>query len=475
MSQPAKPAERRRDGCTECRRKKVKCDLQTPVCSRCTRFPRQCKYESQFIVLDSQRKSDTRRQGQRRRRLSFNPALPRNQVIPLQTSASSSSLYPSAIQSRLSIQSILSETTTMIFPLASRSFSDRLVASAMETPHLLYALFATSDSHARRRMTSTGDIDDTVLRFTNDAIAGLRAALATGGNAHGTAMTAMALCTNDVCNGNLDVFRTHLEGVRGMLLSRINQNRRSGGDILDVYLFKWFAALDVSAGLSLFHNSSLLDSQLYQSCRHIINMSSEANWYVDDICGYSLNLLPILANIGELARLQYGLSMNTDNTTASIPKNIEIDYQVEAIERQIEALPQPNYGQERSQLADELKLSHSAFVHTALLHLHRRVQLLSKSHQIVRTDVRNILQAVGKLPASSTTNILLLWPIFSAGCETDDVTERAIVDERMSHMQSLGMGNFTRARDVLTRFWCSGTDLRWDVYLAESGVDLVLF
>lgn len=364
----------------------------------------------------------------------------------------------------------------MIFPLASRSFSDRLVTSAMETPHLLYALLATSDSHARRRMTLTGDADDTVLRFTNDAIAGLRAALASGGNAHGTAMTAMALCTNDVCNGNLDVFRMHLEGVRGMLLSRMNRNRSSGSSgLLDVYLVKWFAALDVSAGLSLFHNSSLLDSQLYQSCLHLSNELSEANGYVDDICGYSLGLLPVLAKIGELARLRYNLSMSMNDTTALIPKDFEIDSQAEAIERQIEALPQPIYREEPSQLADELKLSHSAFIHTAFLHLHRRVQLLSKNHQTVRADVQNILEAVSKLPASSTTNILLLWPIFSAGCETDDVTERGIVDERMSHMQSLGMGNFTRARDVLNRFWSSGTDLRWDVYLAKSGVDLVLF
>ncbi|BCS20260.1 transcription factor domain-containing protein [Aspergillus puulaauensis] len=396
--------------------------------------------------------------------------MPGNQVIPLP-------LHSSAIQSRLSIQSILSETTTMIFPLASRSFSDRLVASAMETPHLLYALLATSDSHARRRMTSAGDTDDTVLRFTNDAIAGLRAALANGGNAHGTAMTAMALCTNDVCNGNLDVFRMHLEGVRGMLLSRMNRNRSGGGggDLLDIYLFKWFAALDVSAGLSLFHKSSLLDSQLYRSCRHILDIRSENNGYVDDICGYSLKLLPILAKIGELARLRYNLSMNTDDTAALITKDLEIDYEVEAIETKIKALPQPSYRQERSQLADELKLSHSAFIHTALIHLHRRVQLLSKDHETVRTDVRNILEAVSKLPDSSTTNILLLWPIFSAGCETDDITERAIIDERMSHMQSLGMGNFTRARNVLNRIWSSGTYLRWDVYLAESGVDLVLF
>jgi hypothetical protein len=89
--------------------------------------------------------------------------------------------------------------------------------------------------------------------------------------------------------------------------------------------------------------------------------------------------------------------------------------------------------------------------------------------------VLNILNALRSIRPTSTANILLLWPIFSAGCETDEVAERGLVDERMGIMQDMGMGNFTRARRVLNRFWAAGTEERWDVWLAGVGVDLVLF
>ncbi|KAL4883202.1 fungal-specific transcription factor domain-containing protein [Aspergillus karnatakaensis] len=435
--------ERRRNGCTECRRKKVKCDLRSPNCSRCHRFPRECKYESRFIA--------------RRRSVSKSSETPAEPQALVQAS---SSPYPSKIQSRLSIQALVSETTTVVFPLASRSFLDRLLSAAMETPHLLYALLASSDSHARRRMASHTESDQTALQFTNDAIAGLRTALSDGRGARQRvemAMTAMALSTNDVCNGNLDVFRMHLQGVRGMLASGLlnSGNSHSQGDSFAVYLFKWFAALDVSAGLSLFHRSSLLSGDLYASSREILDRTSDGyNEYVDDVCGYSLALLPILAEIGELARQR-----------------------AEALETQIHSLPQPRASvQERSEVTEaELRTSHSAFIHTALLHLHRRVQLLPKHHPTVRDDVRCILSTICRVRPFSTANILLLWPIFTAGCETDDLSERGVIDGRMGNMQAMGMGNFTRAREVLNRFWQANTDLRWDVYLAESGVDLVLF
>ncbi|KAL3460950.1 fungal-specific transcription factor domain-containing protein [Aspergillus heterothallicus] len=382
--------------------------------------------------------------------------------------ATAPSSYMSRIQAKMSIQAIVSETTTVVFPLASRSFLDRLLSSAMETPHLLFALLASSDSHARRRrrrrLASSSRPDDTALDYTNSAIAGLRAALSDERNAARSvemAMTAMALCTNDVCNGNLDLFRVHLAGVRGMLLSGLLNGKR---DSFAMYLFKWFAALDVSAGLSLFHKSNLLSGELYQSCRAALCASGDEG--VDDICGYSLDLLPILAEVGGLARRRY-----------THPDDSEILRHSKVLEGRIAALDDcaATGGGQATAKGTELHTTHVAFIHTALLHLHRRVFLLPKTHPIVRTDVRNILDTLRSVRPTSTANILLLWPIFSAGCETDEVSERDIVDERMSIMQGMGMGNFTRARNILIQFWASKTTLRWDLWLAEQGVDLVLF
>jgi hypothetical protein len=364
----------------------------------------------------------------------------------------------------MSIQAIVTETTTVVFPLASQTFLTRLLSSAMETPHLLFAILATSDSHARRRLP-TSNPENTTLNYTNNAISGLRAALSLSNerNPHRAvemAMTAMALCTNDVCNGNIDLFRVHLSGVRGMLVSGLVSGRNTK-DPLAMYLFKWFAALDVSAGLSLFHQSTLLSGGLYRSYRAAIPAPGGETDGVDDICGYSLDLLPILAEVGELARERY-----------LKPDCPDLLKRGEALETRITAL---HTTMTPAETQSELHATNSAFIHTALLHLHRRVHHLPKTDPRVRTDVLNILNALRSIRPTSSANILLLWPIFSAGCETDEVAERGLVDERMGIMQDMGMGNFTRARSVLNRFWAEGTGERWDVWLAGVGVDLVLF
>jgi hypothetical protein len=123
----------------------------------------------------------------------------------------------------------------------------------------------------------------------------------------------------------------------------------------------------------------------------------------------------------------------------------------------------------------ELQSTHLAFVYSALLHLHRRVQMLPGNHHLVKSDIKNIVHAVEQMSSLSSANILILWPMFSAGCETNDTKEREFIHKRMGDMQNLGMGNFTRARELLSKYWASKTSLSWDSYFARLGLELVLF
>ncbi|KAE8552174.1 hypothetical protein EYB25_006068 [Talaromyces marneffei] len=402
--------------------------------------------------------------------------------------------YLANAHSRLEMRHLIAKTATTVFPLASKIFIDRLMLSAMGTPPLLYALLASFGSHHARRMTSSSsESEKTTLIFTNQAISGLRAALAHDDASKtlkaDTLMTAMALCTNDVCNGNLDLFRMHMKAIRQMLLSFIRSlpanDKSLNEDLLNVYLIKWFAALDVSASLSLFNRGEQYEREEevdgntanYWTSHKIFNPSEDV---VDDICGYSLNLVPIFSEIGSLARVQYESLSNGRIHSVDDPSESNMHSKAHILELRLQTLPSPKistgiWTNQQHQLVEELRDTHPAFVYTALLHLHRRVQLLPKSHPKVRNDVTNILRVLQNVRPFSPANVLLIWPLFSAGCETDSTPERAVIDERMSIMQSLGMGNFTRGREALNRFWESGTELRWDVYLCRSGVDLVLF
>lgn len=275
-----------------------------------------------------------------------------------------------------------------------------------------------------------------------------------------TVTTAMALCTNDVCNGNMQTWRTHLGGVMRLLSAFLDTQGTSR--IADPYiqcLIKWFTTMDVLAGLSGLSTSGVMSSDTGLLDRSFDLLSP----HVDDICGYSLQLAPLLARLSQLVQRQSHTepAMQQDILEESRRLEIEISSLVKCSVPGGDSL--------------ELQSTHLAFVHAALLHLHRRVQILPKNHETVKQDIRKVISAVEDIPPFSSTNILILWPMFSVGCETNDTRHREFIHKRMGDMQSLGMGNFTRARELLSKFWASETSLSWDIYFANLGLELVLF
>ncbi|GIJ90311.1 hypothetical protein Asppvi_009265 [Aspergillus pseudoviridinutans] len=373
------------------------------------------------------------------------------------------------------------QTIRVLFPLAPPVFGQTLVATAVETPHLLHALLAASCSHHARLVQEPSASQLTILKFTDLAVAGLRAALADPAETlkPETAMTAMVLCTNDVCNGNARTWKVHLSGVMQLLTALLERQRATDGGIdpFALCLLKWFATLDILAGLSGTHEGCVNDGQYWNLSR-----SPDCDiGQIDEICGYSTQLMPLLARIGQLARRNvHEQSILETFTEPSSTISEELTDEAQDIERKVLSIANQSpsavtLATHDKVLASELHNTHLSFIHSALLHLYRRVELLPKSHPKVRSQVAAILDNVQAIRPFSPANVLILWPIFSAGCETDDLRERQAIQTRMVNMQTMGMGNFTRARDALARYWESGASSRWDIYFAQSGLELVLF
>ncbi|RAL14859.1 transcription factor domain-containing protein [Aspergillus homomorphus CBS 101889] len=346
------------------------------------------------------------------------------------------------------------ETAPRLFPAAPDLFLQRMISASLETPHLLYALLAVACSHHSRLVQDTSSSSKmSCLKFTNLAISSLRFTISGCSEklSTETVATAMALCTNDVCNGNMHVWRTHLGGVRQLLNAFLLREKPCW--VQDSYiqsLVKWFMTLDLIAGLSGHHG------------------------HIDDVCGYSLELVPCLTQLSRLVYQQHiiaGIQDEISQRTVSQDTN----YLEDKIRLLLGSSISDTTLRSKKELALELQYTHCAFVHAALLHLHRRVQKLPISHPKVRADVTGIIHAIVNIRPFSAANILILWPVFSAGCETAIHNERAVIQDRMANMQSLGMGNFTRARELLNRFWTSETSLPWDAYFAQLGLELVLF
>lgn len=459
--------------------------MQKPVCSRCKRYPRGCHFDLSIISqTPTRRRPPARLEVARLEKESIVFADCAQDDVDMMQLVHQPLLNHSPFllseESRFLMHTFATQTAQMLFPAAPEFFLQRMISSAMETPHLLYALLASSSSHHSRLVQDSGPRPKMIcLKYTNLAIAGLREALCDPEQVTKpeTVTTAMALCTNDVCNGNMKIWRTHLRGVLRILMAVLEHQRVSLKVMNDPFiqcLVKWFKTMDILAALSGVHGECI-----HNPGNGPLNLLSDyTTSHVDEISGYSVELIPILAEVSNLASQIRLCELGKTAGNESIPSP-ETMIQAEELESKLfQLLNRPVCNAILSRggsFALELQSTHLAFVHSALLHLHRRVQLHSKSHIKVRTDVRNILDALSVIEPHSSMNILVLWPIFSAGCETEESEERNMILARMGNMQKLGMGNFTRSREVLRKYWVFGSQLPWDIYLARLGLELVLF
>lgn len=197
------------------------------------------------------------------------------------------------------------ETAPRLFPAAPGIFVHQLVNRALETPHLLHALLASASSHHGRLVGDTAATSrTTTLKFTNFAVSGLRTALSRAEEMPKaeTAMTALTLCTNDICNGNRDIWRAHLSGATRLLAAFLERQAEASSvaDPFDLCLVKWFATLDIMANLTGV-SASPTDRE---PCWFLDKIPGTQVGYVDDISGYSLELIPMLAQLGRIAGRQ---------------------------------------------------------------------------------------------------------------------------------------------------------------------------
>lgn len=447
-------AARSPTGCSECRRKKVKCCRSKPVCTRCSRFPRLCKYDMKFVPWANTTSKTIKHPIQ-----STVSSLPKQIIQPL-------SCHLVDDESRFYIHHFSTQTSILLFPLAPPSFRERLVSSALRAPSLLYALLAASCSH-HARLACNSTSQKNILRYTNIALTALQNALASQADRVelSDVASAIVLCTNDACNGNPSSFYTHLSGAKHLLQSLVDQEHTGNENSFVQWLAKWFATLDVCASASGSYRSVITND----SYPLLETLPRPRLAQPDDLCGYSLELMPLISRIGQLA--------NQDPSLWSSPLILDEISQLEAYTGMFYEPDKPGTLADKDPITREEKMrnTNNAFASSALLHLYRRVYQFPKDHHMVRMAIQNILRAVENLTASSTTIVLLLWPIFSAGCETDNAEERRSINMRMQHMESLGLGNFKQARAAMNSYWSSGTHLTWGQYLETHGSVFVLF
>jgi len=343
-------------------------------------------------------------------------------------------------------------------------------------PHLLTILLASSAAHWAN-LKNESPPNYLISNLLQTTFGGLRMALADPSKAlqDSTLATAISLSLYNIISGDVSHWRMHLGGARIIILSRRDSARHPYRSSHCVFLFKWFAYLDVIAGVS----GLTFKEHDYESAVSLIkdvidhqSVSFPGVSKVDAFTGFTSKLLSLLFRIGKLAHQKREakrlfIDTSQDRGFQKHINELELDLKIAACDSIF--LP---IGKIDAKLEKQLRGCTRAFYLAARLQIHRRLR--DETAEQVRPIVEKLFEAIQQVPEGSDTERSLLYPIFIAGIEgTGDLRDYA--QRRMIGLEKIGIGNAWKAKVIIREAGnMSGTSVQWEDILGQLGWDLSL-
>ncbi|KAI9931431.1 hypothetical protein MW887_010006 [Aspergillus wentii] len=94
-----------------------------------------------------------------------------------------------------------------------------------------------------------------------------------------------------------------------------------------------------------------------------------------------------------------------------------------------------------------------AFRFAGILHLHRRVLGTSPYSSPVKEALDQLTEALRRIKTNTPAEVGVLFPLFTAGCETQDPQQKKEILERFRSLEKTGMKQIQNARKLMQRCW----------------------
>lgn len=322
---------------------------------------------------------------------------------------------------------------------------------AIQDDNLLCLLLAYSASH-RARFLHQPEPATRIALWVQDIFPSLRKALDDPNEiiSNANLATAIMLASLEIISpkafGISVPWQKHLDTARQIIAARggtHGMQTDSRKDKVTSFLWSWFAYLDVLGSLSgISHLSStwVLDYEI----------DGEDEYLIDCILGFTSRCVRLLAKTAVLAKICDAQRIKAESTvqndwrpskqTISVAEKLEHDL-VESRRHPSKPCTHMQYtGKEAYKGASqEMSATNEAFHWAGLIHLYRRVLGKSSDHPDVKNAVQEIHNLLSKVKRGSSTEACLLFPMFTAGCDTQDENQRASILERMKLVELVGM------------------------------------
>ncbi|RDW70705.1 fungal specific transcription factor domain-containing protein [Aspergillus mulundensis] len=367
----------------------------------------------------------------------------------------------------------LNHTAKVLVPhdCEDNPFSSVLPSMAICDENLLNLMLAYSASH-RARFLGHPEPANRIAHWVSNVFPSLRVALEENEKITDShlATAIMLLSLKIVSPSTFEVpipWQSHLKLARDLFLAR-QAEIAYPGNRAGAFLTRWLGYLDIIGALSCRHHQPPLLA--YYSVLNTCTAAEDWDEFaVDCFTGFTPRTGLFLMKLG-------GLVNHCDNERfgemgAFLPEwqpSTNLVQQAEELLLDWETLDAHAYAYERhyrdSESSDMIAVDH-AFRYAGLLHLHRRVLGSSSDSPAVTEALNGLMQSVAAIRSGSTVEAGVLFPIFTAGCETQDTEQRIEIKERLEVLEGTGMKQIHNARTLMQTSW--DTKLPW-IALAQG-------
>ncbi|KAK7943951.1 uncharacterized protein PG986_013064 [Apiospora aurea] len=470
------PGPRSRQGCTECRRRRRKCDEQRPICGQCSTFGRSCIYALKVVWTDGLRSNKTKQEGQAIPAAfgTKDEGVDKNSVSNDTGSISAVSVavsryLPDGVPVSPKYHRLLNYFSNDVLaslschPSVHQDLCRGLIPATLHSPQLLSACLALSAAGILSRGLSEVDgvaISRILGHLQTSGLSLLRTALEAGQMNETILATCLIWCLTDVFTsrqGASSSWRIHLQGIKAILDS--NQTHRyfatSSGAAQSAMRHLYLLYLSLQ---TLPHVPAVAVTELSARYDDVSLETADAldeptlGPKIDGFLGYSEELLHIIQNVNRLARL------DADTAGSAQPEaDILLGRLNAMINRDSVAPPgvaiYPVLSPESNR---EFELCHRTFQKATLIHVHRRLYHMPSNSRPIQAAVAAIGRMVTNMAQGQPchTWVAMAMPLFTIGCEafTDD-QQSFVLDKIHKLYLCIGSYHVGIIRQALKDIW----------------------
>jgi Fungal specific transcription factor domain len=320
---------------------------------------------------------------------------------------------------------------------------------AVEDPNLLNLMLAYSASH-RARFLHHREPSNRIARWVSDVFPALRHAL-DGPHENITdshlAASIMLLSLEIISPSTFEVqvpWPVYLRLARELFLARDIRQRAHPGDKVGLFLARWLGYLDIFASLSCRGSGPpLFEDQYWFPTLPREPFNDNDDFRVDCFNGFTPRTGMHLARLGRLVHRcdnERFDSMGHFRTNWSPSEDTVAEAQALLQDMDDSREREHASGTHHTEAENlEMIAIDEAFHWSAMLHVHRRVLGRPASAPEIGYAVTELLRSLDRIRPQSSTEVSVLFPLFTAGCEAQDPHNRSVIAKRVKNFEAEGL------------------------------------